>query len=147
MADHGLLATFAIADMWCAVDVRHVREVLLDQELAAVPMAPTGVIGLLNLRGQVLAAVDLRALMALPPRAPGESAIHYIVEHGDAVESMVVDRAGAVVDTADLQRRPVPETTPPAIASMLECAYQNGDEIVLMVRLDEVHRKTGKQVR
>jgi purine-binding chemotaxis protein CheW len=147
MADDTLLATFTVADMWCGIDVRHVREVLLDQQLEPVPLAPTGVIGLLNLRGQVLAAIDLRARMGLPARDPGQNTIHYIVEQGDFVESVVVDSAGVVVDTQGCPRCPVPETTPAAIAPLLACAYQHDDGLLLVVRLDRVLDQSANQVR
>lgn len=147
MADDSLLATFSVADMWCGIDVGHVQEVLLDQELEPVPMAAAGVVGLLNLRGQVLAAVDLRKRMGLPVRDPNASAIHYIIDLGDGLESMIVDRAGPVVTTAGHRRLPVPETTPPAIAGMLVGAYQHPDGLLLVISLDRVLPSSSQQVR
>lgn len=147
MAADDLLATFTVADMWCGIDVRNVREVVTDQPLEPVPRAPTGVIGLLNLRGQVLAAIDLRQRMGLPGRDPGSQVLHYIVEHDDAIESVVVDRAGAVLDTRDCDPLPVPDTTPAAIAALLAGAYQHDDGLLLVVRLDRVLDTSENRVR
>lgn len=147
MTNDGLLATFFVADMWCGIQVDRVQEVLLDQDLEPVPMAAAGVVGLLNLRGQVLAAVDLRRRMGLAVRAPDASAIHYIIDLGDGLESLIVDRAGPVVTTAGQRQWPVPETTPAGIADMLVGAYQHPDGLLLVVSLNRVLPSSSQQVR
>ena len=67
-----MLATFGLADLWCGVDVAYVQEVITSPEIVPVPRADASVAGLFNLRGQVLAAIDLRARMGYPARTSGD---------------------------------------------------------------------------
>jgi purine-binding chemotaxis protein CheW len=59
------IATFKLADERYAVEARHVREVLRSGELTPVPGAPEFLVGLVNLRGEILAVVDLRRFLGL----------------------------------------------------------------------------------
>ena len=59
-------ATFEVADQLFGLDVAKVQEVLSFDEYTPVPLAPSSVGGLFNLRGQVIAAVDLRVQLGLP---------------------------------------------------------------------------------
>jgi purine-binding chemotaxis protein CheW len=53
--------------MQFGVDVLHVQEVIRYQQITPVPLAPESIVGLINLRGQIVTAVDMRRLLNLPP--------------------------------------------------------------------------------
>ena len=67
------------ADQLFGVEVEHVQEVLRYHEMHPVPLAPPAVGGLINLRGQVITAVDLRVRLGLPPRPEGTEPMNVIV--------------------------------------------------------------------
>ena len=56
----GQYSTFFVADLFFGVDVLHVQEVLRFQQMTHVPQAPEVVEGLINLRGQIVTAIDMR---------------------------------------------------------------------------------------
>ena len=86
--------TFQVADGLYGIEVARVHEVLRPQPLARVPLAPSAVAGLLNLRGQIVPAVDLRALFEAPPR---ESRGGFVVVNGpEGLTALVVDTIGDV---------------------------------------------------
>jgi purine-binding chemotaxis protein CheW len=60
-------ATFVVADLFFGIDVLRVQEVLRYQEMTRIPLAPTVAAGLINLRGQIVAALDMRRRLGLPP--------------------------------------------------------------------------------
>ena len=64
----GQLSTFFVADLFFGVDVLRVQEVLRFQQMTHVPQAPDVIEGLINLRGQIVTAIDLRRRLRLPPR-------------------------------------------------------------------------------
>jgi purine-binding chemotaxis protein CheW len=70
-ATGGQLATFRLDGDLYGIEVEHVQEVLRSQQLTRVPLAPTAVAGLINLRGQVVTAIELRERLGRPPPPPG----------------------------------------------------------------------------
>ena len=97
-ATSGQLATFRLDGDLYGIEVEHVQEVLRSQQLTRVPLAPNAVAGLINLRGQVVTAIELRERLGRPPRAEGTDAVVIVVRlHGEAV-SLLVDSIADVVD-------------------------------------------------
>ena len=88
--------TFLLADRLYGIELPRVHEVLRPQALTRVPLAPAAVAGLLNLRGHIVPAVDLRRLFGLEPRPDGAQVV---VRGDDGLVSLVVDAIG------DVQRR------------------------------------------
>ena len=80
-ATSGQLATFRLDGDLYGIEVEHVQEVLRSQQLTRVPLAPTAVAGLINLRGQVVTAIELRERLGRPPRPAGTDAVD--VDAGD----------------------------------------------------------------
>ena len=104
-------ATFEVDDQLFGVPVAIVQEVLSFSEYTPVPLAPKAVGGLFNLRGQVIAAVDLRVQLGLPPRTKSaEPAMNVIVKTEEESVSLLVDRIGEVVTLQDDTFEPPPDT-------------------------------------
>ena len=103
-------ATFEVADQLFGVTVDAVQEVLMFNEYTTVPLAPKAVGGLFNLRGQVIAAVDLRVRLGLPRKPLDGAAMNVIIRDGDEPVSLLVDRIGEVVERDDAESEPPPDT-------------------------------------
>ena len=97
LATSGQLATFRLDGDLYGVEVEHVQEVLRSQKLTRVPLAPPAVAGLINLRGQVVTAIELRERLGRSPRSQGTDAVVIVVRlHGEAV-SLLVDSIADVI--------------------------------------------------
>lgn len=129
-----LLATFSIQTTRFGLPVQSVREVLGAQHVRAVPRAPEAVVGLVNLRGRILAVTDVRTRMGMTP-VHGAGDVYYVVEHAYGAEVLRVDGAGPVVSVQDFDAVAVPDTTPAAIAARVSGAYQVEGSLVLVVDL------------
>lgn len=112
------LCTFRVDEMVLGVDVLQVREVLRKRVVTPVPLAADGIAGLLNLRGEIVTAVDLRAGLGRPPAAEPAPA-HVVVRTDEGPVALGVDEVGEVlsVDPADLQ--PPPATVDPTVRALL----------------------------
>ena len=90
---------FAVADCWFGVDVQVVQEVIRYQEMTRVPLAPAEVTGLINLRGQIVTAIDLRRRLDLPARPAGQLPMNVVIRtaDSDAAVSLLVDEIGDVI--------------------------------------------------
>ena len=103
-------ATFEVADQLFGVEVGEVQEVLSFNEYTSVPLAPKAVGGLFNLRGQVIAAVDLRVQLGLDRHVLDGPVMNVILRGDDEPVSLLVDRIGEVVDLDDEAFEPPPDT-------------------------------------
>ena len=103
-------ATFEVAGQLFGVEVEAVQEVLSFHEYTAVPLASPAVGGLFNLRGQVIAAVDLRVQLGLPRQSLAGPVMNVIMRGDDEPVSLLVDRIGEVIDIDDNDFEAPPET-------------------------------------
>lgn len=122
--------TFWVDGQHYGLEVGSVREVLKSQRTTPVPTSSSVIGGLINLRGDIVTAIDLRRRLELPPRDPGATSMSVVVNLGGEVISLVVDDVGDVVDlpTADLQ--PVPPTVPSHVRDVMMGVYRLPDGLV-----------------
>lgn len=92
--------TFRLEHQWIGIPVMTVQEVLMTHRIAHVPLAQDAVPGLLNLRGQIVTAVDLRSTLRLTPRADDDSYMNVVVRHEGELFAFMVDDVGDVVTVA-----------------------------------------------
>jgi chemotaxis signal transduction protein len=94
----GQFATFFVADLFFGVDVLHVQEVLRFQAMTPVPKAPRAIEGLINLRGQIVTAIDMRRRLGLPPRDGNKSPMNIVIRTSEGAVSLLVDEIGDVLE-------------------------------------------------
>jgi purine-binding chemotaxis protein CheW len=89
------VVTFRVGDQWFGVDVLLVQEVIGQQRIARVPLAAPEVAGFLNLRGQIVTAIDMHRRLEIS-RVPSESLMNVVVRDGDELFALIVDEVGDV---------------------------------------------------
>ena len=92
----GEVVTFRVGGQWFGIDVLSVQEVIGRQRLATVPLAAPGVAGFLNLRGQIVTAIDLHCRLEIS-RQTSEPLMNVVVRDGDELFALIVDEVGDVV--------------------------------------------------
>lgn len=102
--------TFEVDSLFLGIDVLHVQEVMKSRELAPVPLAHGAVQGLLNLRGQIVTAIDLRRRLDLPPRPEDRRPMLVVARTEGAAVAFLVDAIGDVIDVAEDTFEPPPDT-------------------------------------
>lgn len=124
-------ATFTLDGDLFGVEVQTVQEVLRHQPMTRVPLAPDAVGGLLNLRGQVITALDLRRRLGLPDRAPDELPMNVVVRTDAGVVSLLVDQIGEVVETSSAAFEAPPDTVGAEARTLILGAYKLDDRLLL----------------
>jgi purine-binding chemotaxis protein CheW len=89
--------TIMLGSQLCGIDVLKVQDVLGPQKITRVPLAPPEVSGLLNLRGRIVTAIDLRKRLGLEERADDDKGMSVVVEHNGELYSLTVDSVGEVL--------------------------------------------------
>jgi purine-binding chemotaxis protein CheW len=128
------ICTFYLDGQVFGIEVQSVQEVIRYQNMTRVPLADESVCGLINLRGQIVTAIDLRTRLRLPDRAPDELPMNIIVRgpSGNAT-SFLVDRIGEVkkIDPVNMER---PPGTLKGIGSeLVRGAYKTDAELILIL--------------
>lgn len=126
-------ATFFVADLFFGIDVLNVQEVLRHQEMTRVPLSPGVIEGLINLRGQIVTAIDMRRRLELPPRRESETSMNVVVRTQEGAVSLLVDEIGDVleVDAASFERPP--ENLAPAARELIRGIYKLKDRLLLVL--------------
>ena len=103
-------ATFHLGHLYFGIEVSRVQEVIRFQEMTAVPLAPKMVRGLMNLRGQIVTALDLRNRLGLPDGPTDSVQMNVVVRTNGELVSLLVDRIGDVLAINKNNFEPPPET-------------------------------------
>ncbi len=110
-------STFFVEQLHFGVPVELVQEAILPVPTTAVPLTTDVVVGLINLRGQIVMALDMRARIGLPPRGAASPSVSLILRTTDGLVSLQVDRLGDVLDLEAVTVRgvepPIPEDPVP----------------------------------
>ena len=124
MAEPRQFCTFYVNDILFGVEVLNVQEVLRYQELTEVPLAASEIQGLINLRGQIITAIDLRNRMKLPPREDDQKPMNVVVQTNNEVVSFLVDSIGDVLEVNDEIFEPAPRTVDDSTRELVTGVYK-----------------------
>lgn len=127
--------TFRIADVLFGVDVLMVQEIIQFQEMTEVPKSPDVVTGLVNLRGQIVTALDLHARLGLPPAEEGatEQRVNIVLCTEGGAVSLLVDAIGDVLSVNPELDEPPPPTLDPRTRDLLVKVCKLEDELLLVL--------------
>ncbi|MBK1878266.1 chemotaxis protein CheW [Pelagicoccus mobilis] len=125
--------TFYLGDLMLGVDVLEVQEVILYQDMTQVPLAHDSIKGLINLRGQIVTAIDLRERLNLPPSTSEEEQKNIVIQSGEEAVSLLVDEIGDVIEPSEDDFEDPPETIPEAAKEMIEGVYKLDKRLLLVL--------------
>jgi purine-binding chemotaxis protein CheW len=101
--------------------------------MTRVPLAPRMIEGLINLRGQIVTAIDLRRRLELPPRAEGRLPMNVVVRTDDGAVSLLVDEIGDVVEIQDDTYERPPETLNGVARELIQGVYKLKERLLLIL--------------
>jgi purine-binding chemotaxis protein CheW len=131
MAASQQFCTFVLKQELFGVPVQQVQEVIRYQEMTRVPLVSEVVSGLINLRGQIVTAIDLRRCLGIGERPEGQLPMNVVVRTGDGPVSLLVDDIGDVIEVEpDLFEAP-PETLRGEQRAMVRGVYKLADKLLL----------------
>ena len=128
-----LYATFEIENHYLGIKVLDVQEVLRQQQLTPVPLAPPVIAGLINLRGQIIPAVDMRRLMHLADRVEPEDTLSVVLRTENGPVSLQVDEIGDVLEIEAASVEAPPLTLEPYVRGCLSGVCQLKDRLLLVL--------------
>ncbi len=137
------VCTFYLEDQLYGVDAHKVQEVIRYQEMTEVPLTPDYIRGLINLRGQIVTAIDMRRRLQLPERSSDKRPMNVVVRGEEGAISLLVDRIGDVIEVSEESFETNPDTLQGPSRDLLEGTYKLADQLLLMLNtLDTARDKT-----
>ena len=121
---HSEIVSITVANQLFGIPVLQVQDVLAQQRITRIPLAPPEVAGSLNLRGRIVTAIDLRKRLRLPPLGDGQSGMSVVVDYGGELYSIMVDSVGEVLSLSAEQAERNPATLDPVWREVSEGIYR-----------------------
>ena len=128
--------TFWADGHFFGIAVDDVQEVIKYQEMTRVPLAPGVVQGLINLRGQIVTAIDLRRRLGLPDREPGQRPMNVVVRTDDGTVSLLVDEIGDVLEVPDETFERPPDTINGVACELVRGVYKLKERLLLVLDVE-----------
>lgn len=129
-------ATFFLDGLYFGIEVLKVQEVIRHQDMTPVPLAPNVVRGLINLRGQIVTALELRTRLGLRPRATDALPMNVVVRTPDGAVSLLVDEIDDVVEVSAAQFEAPPETVRTKLDGMVTGVYKLPRRLLLILDVE-----------
>ena len=137
-------ATFYVDGRLYGLDVKRVQEVTRPLQVTEMKTAPKCIKGLINLRGQIATAVDLRELFQLSSDSE-KSKMTVVCRVEDVLLSLLVDAIGDVVEVSDSNFEPTPQTISPHVRCFMQGVYKTENSILSIINLENILSELDKK--
>ena len=137
------LSTFHVGRYLFGVDVSLVQEIVRLQTFTPVPLSSPEIAGLINLRGEVLTAIDMRARLGLPPSDVDRDPVNVVVRVDDEPVSLLVDEIGGVQEVSQVPFEATPATVDAKVRELLLGSYTLPDRLLLALNAKKVLAVSG----
>lgn len=139
MADQHQLCTFFLEQRFFGIEVEKVQEVIRYQVITPVPLAPSVVRGLINLRGQIVTAIDLRRLLQVSDRTDERLPINIVIQTPrQGIFSLLVDRIGDVLEVDEESFEHPPDTLDGIARELIRGAYKLQGRLLLVLNVEKM---------
>ncbi|MCW8889321.1 MAG: chemotaxis protein CheW [Sedimenticola sp.] len=132
------LVTFRLEDETYGINVMHVQEVLRVTEIAPVPGAPPYVLGIINLRGNVVTVIDTRSRFGLPPGEIDEASRIVIIESEMQVVGILVDSVAEVVELSGSEIDSAPNVGNEESSKFIQGVATRDNNLLIVVDLNKL---------
>ncbi len=109
----GTYVTLMLGEQLCGLPVSSVRDILGEQPITRIPLAPPEIAGSLNLRGRIVTSIDLRRRLGLGATTDPQGRMSVVAEHGGELYALLVDQVEEVLTLPANALEANPPTLPP----------------------------------
>jgi purine-binding chemotaxis protein CheW len=134
----GRYCSFYLGDLLFGIEVERVQEVIRPQTMTRVPLASSVVQGLINIRGQIVAAIDLARRLELESSFDKARSMNVVITLGRRTLSLLVDRIGEVVECDAAAFEPPPETLSGSVRGLIRGAFKLEERLLLLLDTERI---------
>ena len=133
--------TFYVNHQCYGIDVMHVQEIVRNQPVTRVPLADRVVRGLMNLRGQIVTAIDMRRRLDLPERGEEGNPVNVVLQSTDGAVALLVDEIGDVLEVDEQNFEPPPESLRGSARDLIEGAFKLPGQLLVVINPRQILSK------
>jgi purine-binding chemotaxis protein CheW len=137
--DTSQYSTFYVSNRLYGIDVTKVQEVVRPMPITPIPLAPSYVSGLINLRGQVATAIGLRHLFGFKDTPPDQF-MNVVCKVDGALVSLQVDEIGDVIEVSAKDFEQTPQTVPGDIRRFMSGVFKISDNLLSIIDIDRINK-------
>lgn len=130
--------TFRLEEETYGINVMQVQEVLPMTEIAPVPGAPPYVMGIINLRGNVVTVIDTRMRFGLVQREPDQACRIVVIEAGDQVAGILVDSVAEVIEVKESEVDTAPSVGNEESARYIYGVVSRGNDLLILIDVNKM---------
>jgi len=130
--------TVTIGDHMFGLPIFRVQDVFVPVGLTRVPLAPPEVAGILNLRGRVVTAIDMRSRLDFGEREPGTPVMAIGIEFKGESYGLLVDAVGEVMQLHNSACEPKPTNLDPRLSRVAAGIYRLEGQLMVVLDVDRV---------
>src|ERR1700681_1780597 len=138
MSEVRQIVSFLAQDLLFGVDVLQVQEIIRRVAITRVPLAAPTVSGFINMRGQIITAIDLRRCLGLPERPPGQPPAGLILQAEEGLVGLIVDEIGTVFELPEDAFEPPPEILKGRLRALVSRVYTLPDRLLLVMDMERL---------
>jgi purine-binding chemotaxis protein CheW len=131
-------STFWVDERLYGVNIKMVQEITKSMTVTEVPLAPSYIRGLINLRGQIATAVGLRELFEIQGMNSQGGKINVVCKSESYLMSLVVDEVGDVLELEDTQFELTPETVAPSVSRFMSGVYKLPNNLLSVIDIQKI---------
>lgn len=143
MFEQRQFCTFFVNGSYFGIEVQHIQEVVGYKQITHVPLAPSDICGLINLRGQIITTINLRRRLDLSESSAqslpsGEQLAFVVVRDGDELVSLLVDEVEDILEVTQDKFEPPPKTLQDRMRQFIHGAYKLKDKLLLILNTEKI---------
>ena len=130
--------TVVIGDQLFGLPIGQVQDVFSPDRLTRVPLASAEIAGVLNLRGRIVTAINMRVRLGLPPREGDRPPMAVGIDHGGEAYGLLIDEVGEVLKLPAAGREPNPANLDPRWAKISDGVHRLDGQLLVVLDVEEV---------
>lgn len=130
--------TFYLNNTLFGIEISKVQEIISSQKLTSVPLVSEDIAGLINLRGQILVAIDLRKRLALKSTSQKDLSTNIVLKTSDEFVSLLVEEVRDIVETEQIPLESAPRNIKKNLLHFLEGVYLLKDKMLFILNIDKL---------
>lgn len=137
--EHLQFTSFYLHDTLCGIDISQVQEINADLDITRVPLAPEYVMGIKNLRGQIVTVINQSLKIGYSPSELGKDSRIIIVNSGEEYVGLLADRINDVITAPGSEISEPPSNIKGAQGNFFSGVLKSkGRELMAILNLNEV---------
>jgi purine-binding chemotaxis protein CheW len=140
MSEKRQFSSFYVNNLMFGIAVEEVQEIAGALAMTTVPLAPAKVAGLINLRGQIIPAIDLRTCLQIEGERTERPAVNMILHSTGGYSSLLVDRVGEIIEVDDSAFELPPETLKGPARELIQGTYKLEGKLMHVLELERTLR-------